>query len=182
MHSQEHASKGIGLHVNANETDFLGFKWESAISTLKWQVSKIRQVHVCWQQYLIDLKWCQHTPSKGVNCYWQVIDLMVWKSDLSDKIKWDFFQAVAVSILLYGCTTLMLKKKMLREKTWWKLFKNATRCFELILEAKPYKTEAVRPLTSHLKNHPSKVNKTCRTLLEKQGQTHKRYSSSDPYT
>ena len=28
-----------------------------------------------------------------------------WKSDLLDEIKWDFFQAVTVSILSYGCTT-----------------------------------------------------------------------------
>ena len=31
--------------------------------------------------------------------------LIKWKSDLSDKIKWEFFQAVAVSLLLYGCIT-----------------------------------------------------------------------------
>ena len=38
---------------------------------------------------------------------WNVIEklLVIWKSDHSDKIKWDFFQAVAVSILLYRCTT-----------------------------------------------------------------------------
>ena len=28
--------------------------------------------------------------------------------DLSDEIKWDFFQAVTVTQLLYGCTTRML--------------------------------------------------------------------------
>ena len=38
------------------------------------------------------------------------------------------------------------------------------------------------PLTSHLKSHPSKMNKTCDTLVEKQGQTHKWRSSMDPYT
>ena len=32
----------------------------------------------------------------------------VWKSDLSDKIKQDFFQAIAVSVLLYGCTIVLL--------------------------------------------------------------------------
>ena len=31
---------------------------------------------------------------------------------------------------------------------------------------------AVRPFNSHLKNHPSKTNKTCETQLEKQGGTH----------
>ena len=34
------------------------------------------------------------------------------ESDLTDKIKRSFFQAVVVSILLYGCTTLTLTKRM----------------------------------------------------------------------
>ena len=35
---------------------------------------------------------------------WVAIDRlsMIWKSDLFDKIKQDFFQAMAVSILFYG--------------------------------------------------------------------------------
>ena len=39
---------------------------------------------------------------KGMACYWQVIDHMIF------PIKWEFFQAVAVSELLYGCTTWTL--------------------------------------------------------------------------
>ena len=37
--------------------------------------------------------------------------------------------------------------------------------FEQILEEAPHRTTAVRPLTSHLKIHPNKMNKTCRRLL-----------------
>ena len=37
-----------------------------------------------------------------------------------------------------------------------------------------------RSLTSHLKSHPSKTNKTCGTQLEKQKRTHKWRSSIDP--
>ena len=41
---------------------------------------------------------------------WPAIDRLsvIWKSDFSDKIKWDFFQAVAVTVLLYGCTAWTL--------------------------------------------------------------------------
>ena len=69
---------------------------------------------------------------------WTVIDrlLIIWKSDLSDKIKCNFFQVTVVSILLYGCTTWMLTKY--REK---KLERTAQEC---------YKTPAVWTLTSHL--------------------------------
>ena len=37
---------------------------------------------------------------------------VIWKSDLRDKIKRSFFQAVVVSVLLYGCATWMLIEYM----------------------------------------------------------------------
>ena len=45
---------------------------------------------------------------------WTAIDRVsvIWKSDLTDKLKRSFFQAAVVSILLYGCTTWMLTKRM----------------------------------------------------------------------
>ena len=33
---------------------------------------------------------------------------VIWKSDMTDKMKRSFFQAAVVSILLYGCTAWML--------------------------------------------------------------------------
>ena len=45
---------------------------------------------------------------------WTAIDRLsiIWKSDLTDKMKRSFFQAAVVSILLYGCTTWALTKRM----------------------------------------------------------------------
>ena len=45
---------------------------------------------------------------------WISIDKLsiIWKSNFIDKIKRDFFQAVAVSILLYDCTTWILLKRL----------------------------------------------------------------------
>ena len=45
---------------------------------------------------------------------WTVINRqsIIWKSDLTDEIKRSFFQAAVVSILLYGCTTWTLKKRL----------------------------------------------------------------------
>ena len=54
--------------------------------------------------------------------------LILWKSDLTDKIKRSFFQAAVVSILLYGCTTWTLTKRL--EK---KLDGNYTRMLRAIL-------------------------------------------------
>ena len=36
----------------------------------------------------------------------------LWRSDLSDKIKRDIFEVVATSVLLYGCTTWTLTKRL----------------------------------------------------------------------
>ena len=43
---------------------------------------------------------------------WTAINKLsvIWKSDLADKIKFSFFQAAVVLILLYGCTTWTLTK------------------------------------------------------------------------
>ena len=45
-----------------------------------------------------------------MDSYRQAIGL--WKSDLTDKIKCIFFQATVVSIMLYGCITRTLTKRM----------------------------------------------------------------------
>ena len=69
---------------------------------------------------------------------WRAIErlLVIGKSDLTSKMKRSFFQAVVVSILLYGCTTWMLTKYM--EK---KLDGNYTRMLQAILNkwAAPHK-------------------------------------------
>ena len=62
-----------------------------------------------------------------------------------------------------------------KKKARWKLLKNTVSYFEQIQEETPNKTAAVLPLTFHLKNYPSRSNKTSRILLEK------RRSSTDHY-
>ena len=81
--------------------------------------------------------------------------LIIWKSDLSDKIKYNFFQAVIVSILLYAY----------REKARQELQKNATS----YIEATSHKIVALWPPTTHLLNQPNKTDKTCGILFKKQG-------------
>ena len=45
---------------------------------------------------------------------WTAINRLsiIWKSDLTDKMKCSFFQAAVVSILQYGCTTWTLTKRL----------------------------------------------------------------------
>ena len=61
---------------------------------------------------------------------WTAIDRLsiIWRYDQTDKMKRSFFQAAVVSILLYGCTTWTLTKRL--EK---KLHDNYTRILRAIL-------------------------------------------------
>ena len=61
---------------------------------------------------------------------WTAINRLsvIWKSDLTDKIKRTFFQSAILSILIYGCTTWTLTKRL--EK---KLDGNYTRMLRAIL-------------------------------------------------
>ena len=67
------------------------------------------------------------------------------KSDLTDKMKRSFFQAAIVSILLYGCTTWTLTKRM--EK---KLDGNYTRMLQAILNKSWRQHPTKQQLYGHL--------------------------------
>ena len=77
--------------------------------------------------------------------------LAMIQSDLTDKIKRSFFQAVAVSILLYGCSTWTLTKR--KEK---KLDGNYTRMLRAILN----KSWRQHPTKEHLYGHIAPITKT----------------------
>ena len=74
-----------------------------------------------------------------------------WKSDLTDKMKHTFFQAAVVSIMLYGCTTWTLTKRL--EK---KLDGNYTRILRAIL----YKSWRQHPTGHQLYGHLPPITKT----------------------
>ena len=84
---------------------------------------------------------------------WTAIDRLsiIWKSDLTDEMKRSFFQAAVVSILLYGCTTWTLTKRL--EK---KLDGNYTRMLKAILN----KSWRQHPTRHQLYGHLPPITKT----------------------
>ena len=70
---------------------------------------------------------------------------IIWKSNLTDKMKRSFFQAAVVSILLYGCTTWTLTKRL--EK---KLDGNYTRMLRVILNKSWWQHPTRHQLYGHL--------------------------------
>ena len=84
---------------------------------------------------------------------WTAINRLsiIWESDITDKMKRSFFQAAVVSILLYGCTTWTLTKRL--EK---KLDGNYTRMLWTILN----KSWRQYPTRHQLYGHLPPITKT----------------------
>ena len=83
---------------------------------------------------------------------WTAIDRLsiIWKSDLTDKMKSSFFQAVVLLILLYGCTTWTLTRRLK------KLDGNYTRLLRAILN----KSWRQHPTRHQLYGHLPPITKT----------------------
>ena len=127
LHSLERAAIGIGLHVNAHKTEYMSFNQASDISTLEGTSLKLVDKFTYLRSSVSSTKKDIDTQLTKA---WATIDRLsiIWKSDLTDKMKCSFFQAAVVSILLYGCTTWTLTKQL--EK---KLDGNYTRMLQAIL-------------------------------------------------
>ena len=84
---------------------------------------------------------------------WTAIDklLILWKSDLTDKMKRCFFQAAVVSILLYGCTTWTPTKPLEKKPDG-----NYTRILRAILS----KSWSQHPTKHQLYGHQPLITKT----------------------
>ena len=127
LQSLEWAAAGIVLHVNAHKTEYMCFNQTSDISTLNG--SSLKRV-----DKFTYLRSSVSSTKADINGWlakiWTALNRLTvtWKSDLTDKIKRNFFQAAVVLILQYGCTTWTLTKRL--EK---KLDGNNTRMLRAIL-------------------------------------------------
>ena len=114
LHSLERAAGGIGLHVNADKTEFMCFNQRSDISTLNGRSLKLVDKFTYLRSSISSTK---NDFNMQLVKDWTGSDRLsvIWKSDLSEKIKHSFFQAAVMSILLYRCTTWMLTKHIERK-------------------------------------------------------------------
>ena len=102
LYNLERAAGGIGLHFNADKTEYMCLNQMGDISTLKdWLLKLVDKF-----TYL-----GSRVSSTGKDIMWlakscTAIDIsVIWKSDLTDKIKHSFLQVAAVLMLLYRSTT-----------------------------------------------------------------------------
>ena len=111
LDSLERTAEGIGLQVNAHKTEYMCFNQIGHISTLGGCSLKLFDKF----SYLgSSVSSTEKDIVTRLTKAWTAIDRLavIWKSDLTDKMKRSFFPAEGVSILRYGCTTWMLTKRM----------------------------------------------------------------------
>ena len=104
LHILEWATGGIGRHVNADKTEYMCLNETGGISTLNGGSLKL----VYKFTYLgSSISSAENDINTWLTKAWTAINRLsvIWKLDLSDKIKRNFFQAAVVAILLYRCTT-----------------------------------------------------------------------------
>ena len=150
LHSLERAAASIGLHVNAHKTEYMCYNQTGDISTLEGTPLKLVDKFT----YLgSSVESTETDIETRLTKAWTAINRLstIWKSDLTDKMKRSFFQAAVTSILLYGCTTWTLTKRL--EK---KLDGNYTRMLRAILN----KSWQQHPTRHQLYGHLPPITKT----------------------
>ena len=150
LHSLERAAASIGLYVNAHKTEYMCYNQTGDISTLEGTPLKLVDKFT----YLgSSVKSTEKDIETRLTKAWTAINRLsiIWKSDLTNKMKRSFFQAAVTSILLYGCTTWTLTKRL--EK---KLDGNYTRMLRAILN----KSWQQHPTRHQLYGHLPPITKT----------------------
>ena len=104
-------SSSIGLHVKAVKTEFMCFNQRDHISTTNRRSLKLVDKFTYHQRSVSST---ENYINRWLAKACTAIDKLsvIWKTELTDKIKRGFFQAAVVSILLYGCTTWTLTKRI----------------------------------------------------------------------
>ena len=140
----ERAAAGIGLHVNAHKTEFMCFNQKGDNFTLDCTTLKLVDKFTYPGSSVSST---EKDIDTRVTKAWTAIDRLsiIWKSNLSDKMKRSFFQAAVVSVLLHVCTTWTLTKRL--EK---KLDGNYTRMLRAILNKSWQQHPRRRQLYGHL--------------------------------
>ena len=111
LHSLEQAAARIGLHVNAHKTEYVCYNQTGDISTQDGTSLKLVDKFT----YLgSSISSTEKDIDTRLTKAWTAINRLsiIWKSHLTDKMKCSFFQAAVVGILLYGCTTWTLTKRL----------------------------------------------------------------------
>ena len=150
LHSMERVAAGIVLHVNAHKTEYMCYNQTGDVSTLDGTslklVDKFTYIGSSTSSTEKDI-------DTRLTKAWTAIDRLsiIWKLDLTGKMKRSFFQAAVISILLYGRITWTITKRLKK-----KLDGNYTRMLRAILN----KSWRQHPTRLQLYGHLPPITKT----------------------
>ena len=153
LNSFERAATGISIHVNVHKTEYMWYNQTGDISILDGTSLKLVDK---FTYQGISIPSTEKDIDTRLTKAWTAINRLsiIWKADLTNKMKRSFFQAAVVSILMYGCITWTLTKRL--EK---KLDGNYTRMLRAILNKSWRQHPTRHQLYGHLypitKNYPS---------------------------
>ena len=111
LYSLKRAAAGIGLYVNAHKTEYMCYNQTGDSCTLDGTPLKLVDKFTYLGSSVAS---AEKDIDTRLTKAWTAINRLsiIWKSDLTDKMKRSFFQAAVASILLYGCTTWTLTKRL----------------------------------------------------------------------
>ena len=117
LHSIERTAKEIGFYLNADKTEFICFNQDASERMKSLDGEKIKQVE--------DFKYLgsyiastEHDVNIRLGKAWNALNELdkIWKSNLTDNLKRNFFRAAVETVLLYGSVswtlTTHLEKKI----------------------------------------------------------------------
>ena len=112
LHNIEKLVKQIGLYLNPDKTEFICENQDASVGMKSLADKHIKQV--------LDFKYLgsyiastEHNVNIRLGKTWSTLNQLdkIWKSNLSDNLKRNFFRAAVESVLVYGSVSWTLTKK-----------------------------------------------------------------------
>ena len=111
LHSLERAVAGIGLHVNERKTEYMCFNQTGDISTREGTSLKLVDKFTYLGSSASSTE--KDIDTRLTKTLTAIDSLsIIWRCDLTNKMKCSFFQEAVISILLYGCINWTLTKRL----------------------------------------------------------------------
>ena len=115
LHSLKQAASGIGLHVNTNKTEFMCFNWRGELSILNGRSLKLVDKFTYFGSSI--------SSTENDNT-WTAINRLsvIWKSDLSNKIKQQSCQYYYIDVPHGYCLSIWSKSLLAIAQEYYELY------------------------------------------------------------
>ena len=111
LHIPERAAGDVGLYVNAGKTELMCFNQEGSMKTVAGKPLKLVDTFTYLGSNIASTEKDVHIR---IGKAWGALDGLhiLWKSNIPDEMKREFFRAIVESVLMYGSNTWTLTKRL----------------------------------------------------------------------